>query len=406
MIKLRSISNKRYLVVLAVFVAAVSLQAFEPKSVSADKYDDQIKALQQQLDSYNAQAAELANQAQTLQSTVSSLRAEANAIQAQIDISQAKYNKLVADIAATEVRIKEDQDALGTTLADLYIDDQTTLIELLASSANLSDYLDKQEYRTAIKENLSASIDEIKILQTQLEKDKKDVERVLKDQNIAKDNLVAKQQEQQKLLNDTKGQEAAFQGLIGDSRAEIQKVREAQAAYFASLASSNSKNISAGDPNKGGYPTYLANAPQDSRVDNWGMYNRECVSYTAWKVYQSYKNMPYWGGRGNAWQWAFSGWKDGRGRKVFCNSGNWHTSNAESYGIPSGSTPKVGSVAVADATPNNPYGHVAWVEGISGSTIRISQYNWYVASLGGWGVYTEMTVNSSIFQRYIYFGEW
>jgi len=406
MIKLRSISNKRYLVVLAVFVAAVSLQAFEPKSVSADKYDDQIKALQQQLDSYNAQAAELANQAQTLQSTVSSLRAEANAIQAQIDISQAKYNKLVADIAATEVRIKEDQDALGTTLADLYIDDQTTLIELLASSANLSDYLDKQEYRTAIKENLSASIDEIKILKTQLEKDKKDVERVLKDQNVAKDNLVAKQQEQQKLLNDTKGQEAAFQGLIGDSRAEIQKVREAQAAYFASLASSNSKNISAGDPNKGGYPTYLANAPQDSRVDNWGMYNRECVSYTAWKVYQSYKNMPYWGGRGNAWQWAFSGWKDGRGRKVFYNSGNWHTSNAESYGIPSGSTPKVGSVAVADATPNNPYGHVAWVEGISGSTIRISQYNWYVASLGGWGVYTEMTVNSSIFQRYIYFGEW
>lgn len=89
-------------------------------------------------------------------------------------------------------------------------------------------------------------------------------------------------------------------------------------------------------------------------VDPWGMYMRQCVSYTAWKVASSGRTMPYWGGRGNAAQW---------------------DDNARAAGIPVDGVPRVGSVAV-DHSKGGGFGHTSYVEEIySDGTIRISQYN-------------------------------
>lgn len=102
----------------------------------------------------------------------------------------------------------------------------------------------------------------------------------------------------------------------------------------------------------GGYPAKWANVPMDSQIDSWGMYNRESTSYAAFKVAQSGKNMPYWGGRGNANQWP---------------------SNARAYGIPVDTTPKAGDVAIR---PAGYYGHAMYVESVNpNGTINISEYN-------------------------------
>jgi surface antigen len=130
----------------------------------------------------------------------------------------------------------------------------------------------------------------------------------------------------------------------------------------------------AGDPGHGGYPAIWNNAGQDTLVDTWGMYNRECVSYAAWKVYQTYGYMPYWGGVGNANQWP---------------------GNAVRAGIPTGSTPRAGSVAISMA---GGFGHAMWVEAVNGNTIYVSQYNYDLA-----GHYSEMSINGSGL-IYIYFG--
>ena len=108
-------------------------------------------------------------------------------------------------------------------------------------------------------------------------------------------------------------------------------------------------------------------------IDSWGMFNRECVSYTAWKVYQTYGSMPFWGGVGNANQWP---------------------RDAVNAGIPIGTAPKVHSVAISKA---GYYGHAMWVEQVSGNMIYVSQYNYDFQ-----GHYSEMWVNSSYF-TYIYF---
>ena len=115
----------------------------------------------------------------------------------------------------------------------------------------------------------------------------------------------------------------------------------------------------------------------NSYVDSWGMYSRQCVSYTAFKVAQAYGNMPYWGGVGNANQWP---------------------GNARAAGIPTGSTPRVGSVAVVSS---GQYGHTAWVEAINpNGTIRISHFN--VNWTGNYAVWDNLS--PSYFDTYIYFG--
>lgn len=102
----------------------------------------------------------------------------------------------------------------------------------------------------------------------------------------------------------------------------------------------------------GDYPSYLADAPIDAVVDPWGMYNRESVSYTAWKVHQKNGHMPYWGGYGNANQWP---------------------GNAKAAGIEVSNAPRPESVAIS---MNGAYGHAMWVEDVlADGQIKVSQYN-------------------------------
>jgi len=155
-----------------------------------------------------------------------------------------------------------------------------------------------------------------------------------------------------------------------DQKAKIQARLDEQIAANEDLDGA----VVAGDPKHGGYPSkWDAPVRQDSLLDSWGMYNRECVSYTAWKVYQTFGNMPNWGGVGNANQWL---------------------ADARRAGIATGSTPQVHSVAIS---MHGYYGHAMWVEQVSGNMIYVSQYNYDLH-----GNYSEMWVNASQF-TYIYF---
>ena len=92
--------------------------------------------------------------------------------------------------------------------------------------------------------------------------------------------MVAKKAEQANLLAKTRGSEAAFNSLIGQQNSQISSLRAQQAAANASRLRSYGGSVTAGDPSHGGYPSLWANASQDSLVDSWGMYNRECLLAT------------------------------------------------------------------------------------------------------------------------------
>ncbi len=372
----KGIVTKSSIVAAAVVMAFATPITFG-QQVLADRYDEQISALRAEVSGYQAKAADLRQQAGTLAAALEILTVEKNTIQRQVDLSQAKYDKLVHDIAETEKKIDDNKDALGQIIADMYVDGSITPLEMLASSKNIGDYVDQQEYRSSIQSNLSATIKEINTLKKKLEEQKKEVERVLADQKSQRDQLAAKEAEQAKLLADTRGEEAAYQQLSAQRNAQISQLQAQQAAELAARARQVGGYTASSDGSNGGYPSKWANAPMNSYVDSWGMYSRQCVSYAAFKVAQAYGNMPYWGGVGNANQWP---------------------GNARAAGIPTGSAPRVGSVGVVSS---GQYGHVAWVEAINpNGTIRISHYN--VNWTGNYAVWDNLS--PSYFDTYIYFG--
>ena len=359
---------KRFATSSLVVASAVSLVIGSTGPVFADRFDDQIRSLEGQISSYQKQAAKLREEANSLQAAIAGLQAQQDAIQAQIDLSQAKHDQLEQQIKNTQDKIEKNQITLSSTLADMYVSGDVSPIEMLASSKNIGDYLDQQEYRSSIRDTIDQTIKEIKKLKSSLEKKKTEVERVLNDQSAQKAQLVAKKQEQATLLAQTQGNEANYNALIGQQNSQISSLRAQQAA--ANAAASRTYSVSdlvSGGTCGGGYPSVWCNAPMDSLVDNWGMYNRECVSYAAFKVAASGRYMPYWGGYGNANQWP---------------------GNARASGIPTGSEPRVGSVAVMNV---GYYGHVMYVEGINGDgTIHVSQFNWGVR-----GEYSTMNISPS-----------
>lgn len=356
-----------FTMVTAVILAGATLVG---GSVKADQYDAQIQALQDQNAASQVQADSLAATAASYQGAIDALNAQINSLQSAIVSTQTQIDELQKQITAAQAELDHEKQVLGENIKTMYLEGDVSTLEILASSKDLSDFVNKQEYRNSVSDKVTSTVEKINSLKAQLESQQRQQQELLADQQKQQSQLQADQAQQTALLNYTEGQKAAYDSQIRSNNQQIIQLRIAQAAANRRLGGVPS----AGDPGHGGYPAAWNNASQDSLLDSWGMYNRECVSYTAWKVYQTYGYMPYWGGSGNANQWP---------------------ADAAAAGIPTGSVPRVHSVAISMA---GGFGHAMWVEAVNGSNIYVSQYNYDLA-----GHYSEMSINGSGL-IYIYFG--
>lgn len=341
-----------------------------PTIVRADRYDDMIKERQAAQAQAQGQANVLGAQANDVQGQINDLQNQIASIQAQIDTNTAKYNELTEQIDAAQKKLEEQKGLLAANIRSMYIESDITPLQMVASSKNLSDFVDKQEYRNRIKESISKTMDEIERLKKQLDDQKKEVSRILDEQKALRGNLDQKNAEASAKLSSINQDKAQFDGQVQALSKEIASLRAQQRAANARFIGNAGSGVNCG----GGYPGHAVsnfgrwgcNYPLDSGVDNWGMYNRECVSYAAFKVAQSGRHMPYWGGRGNAKQWP---------------------GNARAAGIPVDGNPRVGDVAISTS---GTYGHAMYVEAVlGGGRIIVSQYN------AAWdGRYSEVTINA------------
>lgn len=361
-------------------------------TVLADKYDDQIRALQREIEEYQSKAGQLQTQIATLQEEIRGIDTQKKLIQAQISLTESKLAKLQEDIATTEKNIQNNKVVLGKTLADLYIDDTISPLEMLASSHNLGDYVDKQEYRGAVREQLSQKIETIKKLRANLETQKADVQRTLADQTNSRSALVSKETERSSILARTRGQEGAYKQLSSDRESQKLKVQQQQqAAIEAAIRAAGGGGAVVLPGTAGGYPWNESNCRVDSNAwshggidgngtDGMGYGCRQCTSYVAWRILKETGYAPtYWGDAID------------------------FPASARSAGFTTSSQPR--SHAAAVISSGGRPGHVVWVESVdSGAgTMEVSQYNYYNAGGSGWGHYSRMRVPIGTYQQYIYF---
>ena len=377
--KKQSIGSKTKRILMAVlafsvFVVAPVLRSPE-STVYANANDQRIAELNATIDSNKKKLAELDSQSDSLAKKLEQMSLEMANLQAQIDANEAKNQKLKAEIAAAEAKIKENKLILADSIKKMYVEGDISSLEILASSSSLSDYVDKQEYRDRVKNKITKLTEDVQELKAKSEAQQVEVANLLRDQINMRVDLETRQADANKLLVETQGSEEEYKRKVAQDSSEVQRLLNEQRSINSS--SIQSKNISYVPSNgraNGGYPYddarytcwgggyYDRNGNPQSCGDPWGMYKRECVSYAAFRVQQSGRYMPNWGGRGNANRWP---------------------SNARAAGIPVDNEPRVGDVAIS---LGGTYGHAMYVERINDDgTIRVSQYNF-----GLDGRYSEM----------------
>jgi peptidoglycan hydrolase CwlO-like protein len=319
------------------------LGVFTPTALAVD-FDAQIDALKGQINQNKTEANQKHAEGNTLQSKVSALNAEISAAQNALNLTRAEIAKTQAEIERQTTELAVQIENLKQNLKAMYKDRDVTPIEVLASSENLSDFVGKQEYMQDLKDKIESNIATVTRLKAELETKKTGLTQKAEQEKAQVGNIASKRSEQQSLLAQTRGEEAAYQNMVKQNEAQLASVFAARAeAIRRSLAAGGSYR--AGGQCGGGYPDIWCRAAQDSMVDDYGYYNRECVSYAAWKRDAIGRTVPrYWG---NANQW-------------------WVRGSA-------GVTPAYGDIV---AWPDGPWGHVAIVESNNGDSITISEYNY------------------------------
>lgn len=334
--------------------------------VEADQYDSQIQSLENQNSQAQSQINSLQSQASSYQNAINLLQQQISGIQNAIATNQAKQAELQQEIIQNQQELNYQKQVLGDDLKAMYVNGSMTTVEMLATSKNLSNFVDEETYSSAVQNKIQSTMQQISTLQNQLEQQQVQVNQLVKVEQQQNAQLGTEQSQQQQLLAYNQSQQAQYNQQIQSNQSQIATLVAEQIAANQRLLSTGKVDYSGSCGGSypatasGNYGPWGCNYAHTSDyvqgcsyLDSWGMCNRECVSYTAWMVYKN----------------------DGVDVTGFGNANQW-PSHASAAGFPVDTTPAVGTVAIYMGGSGDPYGHAMWVKSVNGDgSITVDQYN-------------------------------
>lgn len=339
---------------VAVLVVGVAFIAASPL-VYAQSLQDQINSLSAQNDQKQQSVNDLQLQATSYQDAINKLQGQIGAIETALGASQAEQARLQQQIEADKQEIAVKKASLAEDVKTMYVDGQMSTIEELASSKNLSDYVDKEEYRTSVQNQLNAKIQEVADLQAKLESQKQQVDQLVNTQQQQQAKLDSDKAQKNQLLGYNQSQQSNYNAQIASNSKKISALEAEQAAINAASSRSDGGYVGPSGGHggacdkgmgNGGYPMSWCNAGQDSLITSGGFPNRECTSFAYWY----FTSM------------------EGKGLSVSGNAKDWIYTSSR----PVTHTPHVGDIFVHTA---GAFGHVGIVVGISGGWVQTISMN-------------------------------
>lgn len=357
-------------VVASIFVLLVSGLGVS-SLVGANSYQDQIRQLERQNQANREAVNHLRSIAVSYQDAISKLRTQISELSTQIANNEAQQADVQRQIEEAQAELDRQKNVLGKNIRAMYLEGQISTVEMLATSKNLSEFVDKEAYRGAVQRQVQETLVKIAELQNQLSQKKQEIQALLAEQNKQRTSLDAARAEQASMLAMNQNQQADYNNQTKSNQAKISELN----ALIAAQRNANNIRPDGGyyfirfpgsirdfDPHDYPYKNYGfsmstqsgcgnpdPNTGMRDSTDKWGYCTRQCTSYAAWAVEASGRSAPI--GYGNA--------------------KNWVSRAPASYVH---RTPQVGDVAVSTA---GTWGHVMYVEAVDTSNRRIyvSQYN-------------------------------
>ncbi len=328
-----------------VAVAVLVLGGTSAGIVHASSIQQQINDLSAKNAEKQGSVDELQLRANNYQDAINKLQGKINTIQNAINSSEAQKAKLQAEIDADQKKLDQQKAYLGEDLKAMYVDGSMTTVEMLATSKNLSDFVDAETYRGAVQTKIQNTLKEIADLQNKLKDQQTQVEQLLEIQKNQRTTLAGDRAEQDRLLSLNKDQQATYNNQIASNNKKISELQAQQAAINArnsqavfipgaSGGSGGACDIGSGN---GGYPMSWCNAPQDTIPTipySSDPINRECTSFAYWYYTQM----------------------EGKSLYVTGNAKDWATNNY---------TPRAGAIGISSA---GAFGHAMIILATPGQT--------------------------------------
>jgi len=194
--------------------------------------EKQIDANQQMVDQYKKQGTTLSGQIKSLNGQISQLNLKVKAVNLKLTQLNSQITNTQTQINQTENQIDQHKAAISESLRILYESDRETLVAILLSNNNLSDFFGSLNDITLVQSGLRTSLEEITKLRQQLLDQKQE----LSNEKTDNENFKAIQQAQQRtlqttqtqkaaLLKDTKGKETEFQKIVVQKKASAAQIR-------------------------------------------------------------------------------------------------------------------------------------------------------------------------------------
>ncbi len=220
-------------------------------SMTQQEYQTQVDQLDAQIAAANENISQLSQQKKTLNSEISvldaqidSIQLKINVFQQQIDLTTSQINLTNEQISQAEIDLTKQKELMNEYLRTMYIEGQTSTIELIAKSKNFSDFVDQSEYLGSIQEKVQeTAINIIKlksdlgIKKKEIETEKSKNEQLKSEQVIAQNGIQSQKNTKDQLVNITNGQEANYQASVKDAQ---KKEAQVWADYQRSIQSSPS----------------------------------------------------------------------------------------------------------------------------------------------------------------------
>ena len=228
------------------------------------KTTDKLNAAQAQLDEVQAQLDSIANEYAALANKNAQTLNDIEGVQGQIDSTQAQIDEKKAEL-------KKKRGDLSDRVSASYKSGGTNILSLLLASGSFEELVANAHYVEKINKSDRDAIEDIQTIQeeldeqkTELESQKADLEK-LKDQQTAQmQDMQAKQQEVQTVLN---GLSDDVKELMAQRDSEIlaaaQAEEAARKAAAAAAAAANKNNSYSGGSSSGG-GSYAPGTPQQN----------------------------------------------------------------------------------------------------------------------------------------------
>lgn len=215
--------------VLAVALVIVASFSFGGvKFVKAQSLQEQIDELKQKNAENNNNVMRLKDVATSYQDAIKKLEEEIAEKQRSIEVSKKRQADLEKQILQAENELKSQKELLAKNIRAMYVEGDISTLEMLASSNDLSEFVDKQQYRNSVKNKIIDTVARVNDLRHQLKGQKEQVEVEIKEQNNSRIALAESKNEQTNLLAMNQDQQSEFNAQTKANEAKIAEFKKKQ----------------------------------------------------------------------------------------------------------------------------------------------------------------------------------